>query len=262
VMESTKKLNFFPNRHGVSKHYRPRMILHQDNLDYDCHCKYILGEYVQAHDKPSPSNTNAARLLDCIYLRPTDNAQGGHELLHLQTNQVVKRRNLTPAVITPTIIKMVHRLAEMGEMPKGLKIRSRTNQILFDAAWIAGVDYEEELFDDEDFETNKDEDEDEEEEDDYDQYDKMNVNELADITDEPHRMKVQFNVPNPTNETNEPPIFQNEEEEIVFEDEDGQQQEVEEVTDEDDSEEEYDASDEEDISLEADEEEETNPNLR
>jgi hypothetical protein len=58
--------------------------------------------------------------------------------------------------------------------------------------------------------------------------DKMDVNELADITNEPHR----FNVPNPNNQNNEPPIFQNEEEKIVFEDE---QENVEEVIDEDDS---------------------------
>jgi hypothetical protein len=31
LMESTKKLNFFPNWHGVSKHYSPRMLLHQES---------------------------------------------------------------------------------------------------------------------------------------------------------------------------------------------------------------------------------------
>jgi hypothetical protein len=145
---------------------------------------------------------------------------------------------------------MVHRLAELDGMPQGLKIQSRTNQILFDSAWIAGVDYDEELFDDEDFETNSNSEE-ENEDDDYDQYDEMDINELADITNEPTRV----NVPN---QNNEQPNFQNEEEEIIFEDaDDGEEEEVEE-----DSEEEYEASDEEDESLEADEEEEANPTLR
>jgi hypothetical protein len=135
-MESTKKLNFFPNRHGVSKHYSPRMILHHENLDYDRHYK------------------------------------------------------------------------------------------------------------------------EENEDDDYDQYDKMDVNKLADITNKPH----QFNVPNPNpnNQINEPPIFQNEEEKIVFED---KKEDVEEIIDKDDSEPEFKDSGEEDISLEADKEEETNPTL-
>ena len=59
VVESTRKLNFFPNKHGVSKHFSPRMILHQENLDYDRHCVYIFGEYIQAHDEPDPKNTQA-----------------------------------------------------------------------------------------------------------------------------------------------------------------------------------------------------------
>ena len=44
---------------------------------------------------------------------------------------------------------MVHTLAELDDMPKGLKISGRTNDVLFDSAWIAGVDYDkDEDFDD------------------------------------------------------------------------------------------------------------------
>jgi hypothetical protein len=63
VMESTKKLNFFPNKNGVSKYFSPRMILHQENIDYERHCSYSLGEYVLAHEEPQPSNMNAPRAL-------------------------------------------------------------------------------------------------------------------------------------------------------------------------------------------------------
>ena len=52
TMEGAKKINFFPARHGVSKHYSLRMILHQENLDYDRYCRFVLGEYVQARDDP------------------------------------------------------------------------------------------------------------------------------------------------------------------------------------------------------------------
>ena len=34
VSESSRKLTFFPNKRGISKYYSPRMILHQENLDY------------------------------------------------------------------------------------------------------------------------------------------------------------------------------------------------------------------------------------
>ena len=49
--ESTKKLNFFLAKHGISKYYSPRMILHHQNLDYNKHCKSSIGQYVIAHDK-------------------------------------------------------------------------------------------------------------------------------------------------------------------------------------------------------------------
>jgi hypothetical protein len=32
-------LNFFPAKNGFSQYYSPRMILHQQNLDYDKHCQ-------------------------------------------------------------------------------------------------------------------------------------------------------------------------------------------------------------------------------
>jgi hypothetical protein len=43
-------------------------------------------------------------------------------------------------LITPSIIKQVHALAVLDEMPEGLKITNRANNVIFDTAWIAGVD--------------------------------------------------------------------------------------------------------------------------
>ena len=108
-----------------------------------------MGTYVQAHEEPKHSNTNEARSLDCIYLRYKDNLQGGHELLHLPTNSIITRRNITPVPITPAIVKQVHTLAQDEDMPVGLKIVNRTGQVFYDSAWIRGVDYDKEQFDDE-----------------------------------------------------------------------------------------------------------------
>jgi hypothetical protein len=123
VSESTKKLNFFPVKGGIYPYYSPRMILHQRNLDYEKHCKHAFGSYVQAHDDPKSKNTNASRTLDCIYLRYTDNIQGVHELLHLQTNEIVYRQYITLVPITSSVIKQVHELAVMQKMPHGLKVK-------------------------------------------------------------------------------------------------------------------------------------------
>ena len=177
VLESARKLNFFPSKNGVSKYYSPRMILHQENLDFAKHCQFTFGEYVQAHDEPNPTNTNAPRSLDCIYLRPTGNRQGGHELLHLQTNRVITRRRCTPVPITPFIIQQVNLLADADGMPPGLKVANRVNNILFDSAWTAGVEYE--LYEIPEEENNQDDDT-EDEADDYVQ-DVMDENEIADV---------------------------------------------------------------------------------
>ena len=100
------------------------MLLHRKNIDYDKRCKFALGEYVQAHTEPSASNTIAERTIDCIYLRYIDNEQGGHQLLNLNTNKIIARRNLTRAVITKNIIQRVHDIAMKEGIPKGIEMHT------------------------------------------------------------------------------------------------------------------------------------------
>jgi hypothetical protein len=209
VMESTKKLNLFPNKNGVSKYFSPRMIMHQETLDYARHYKYQIGEYVQAHDEPDHTNTNAARSLDCIGLRPMDNAQGGHELLHLQTNRVVKRRTMTKIPITPSIIMRVQALAVLDKMRGGLNITDRADSVIFDTAWIAGGDYDEQEFDDDDYDEEV-ENEDNNNDDYEDHYDNTDENELAYILQ-------QSNEHQEPHESEDPEAPENKEHEIVFE---------------------------------------------
>ena len=61
---------------------------------------------------------------------------------------------------------MVHRIAHNDGMPKGLKITKHTGQVLYDSNWIAGVDYDEDQFDDEDYDPDSDNESDEDESDD------------------------------------------------------------------------------------------------
>ena len=97
--------------------------MHQEKLDYERHCRYHIGEYVQARNEPQNKKTNAPRSLDFVYLRPMYNTRGDHELLHLQTNKVLKRLDLTKILITPSITKQVHALATLDKMSQGLKIK-------------------------------------------------------------------------------------------------------------------------------------------
>ena len=109
-------------------------------MDYEKHLKIPFGTYVLANNKPKSTNTNSPRRLDCIYLQAKDIAQGGHKILHLQNNSVIMRNHVTPAPITPTIINQVYSIGDREDMPNGIKISDRTGLVLYDSAWIAGVD--------------------------------------------------------------------------------------------------------------------------
>ena len=92
VIEMTARLNYFPAKNGISKFHSPNTILHGKPLDYNKHCRYAFGAYVQAHDDDiTNKNSMQPRTLDCIYLRPVTNQQGGHELLTLDKWSIITR---------------------------------------------------------------------------------------------------------------------------------------------------------------------------
>ena len=214
AMESTNKLNFFPPKGGVSSYYSPRMILTNSALDYQKHCSIPFGTYVQAHTETNPTNTMAARALDCIYLRPLYNQQGGHEVLDLSTKRVITRRKVTPIPITPSIITAVESIAQQEGMT-GIKVRTHTGHTLYDSSWITGVDYDEDE-DDMDYETDDEEENEEEEE----QYDEVDQEEIAELLEEQENTNQKENT-----QTEEPvdidpdEVLQQQDEEIVFTDE-------------------------------------------
>jgi hypothetical protein len=88
-MESAKKLNFFVPKGGVSKFYSPRMILHQHNIDYNKHCAFTFGMYVQAEHESTFKNDQHPRTLDCLYLQYVNANQGGHKLFDLRTGAII-----------------------------------------------------------------------------------------------------------------------------------------------------------------------------
>jgi hypothetical protein len=73
----------FPAKGGISSYYKPHNILTGRAIDYSKHYQIPFGAYVQANNESNPTNTNAPRTFDSIYLRPFPNLQGGHELIDL-----------------------------------------------------------------------------------------------------------------------------------------------------------------------------------
>ena len=89
ALMSTEKFNNFPARHGVPDQYSPYTLVTGKTLNYkkDCLCKFE--EYMQAHTHAEPRNDMRERTYDAIYLRPNDNAQGGHIVMDLTTGEEI-----------------------------------------------------------------------------------------------------------------------------------------------------------------------------
>lgn len=111
VMETTRKLNLFPAKNGVSAYFSPREIMHSVPLDYEKQCKFPMFSYVEASDEPSPLNSMSARTISCLYIRPTSSSQSGHELLNLNTNQIITRRNIEVLPMPESIIQKIDGLS-------------------------------------------------------------------------------------------------------------------------------------------------------
>jgi len=112
AMVSTNQLNYFPAKGGVSAYLSPHTILNHRDLDYNKHCQVPFGAFVQANQENDPTNTQAPRTIDAIYLRPLSNIQGGHELMNLATGMVITRNRVWEKPVTTFVIKAVEKMAD------------------------------------------------------------------------------------------------------------------------------------------------------
>ena len=148
-MVSTKQLTWYPVKGGISEYFSPHVILGGRPLDYNKDFKSSFGQYVLANHEDKPYNTPKARMIDAIYLRPSNNIQGGHDLMDLHTGQLITRQVIKNMPVTDAIIRAVEGMAEKQGF-KSLKFANR-NKIPFPPAdWLAGVDYDYNYDDDDD----------------------------------------------------------------------------------------------------------------
>ena len=92
---------FFPPKGGGSSTLSPRNIMANIQFDYNKHFKLQFGSYVQAHQEPSPTNTQAACAVGAICLGPTGNIQGSYKFLDLTTGKRITWRRWTPLLPMP-----------------------------------------------------------------------------------------------------------------------------------------------------------------
>ena len=103
-MRVTHLLNIFPAKGGISSYYSPYTILSGKSIDYEKELSIPFGAYVQGSNEPKPSNTNAPRTLDCIYLGPVKSKQGGHKLMDISTGKMITRRRVKELPMTDIVI--------------------------------------------------------------------------------------------------------------------------------------------------------------
>jgi hypothetical protein len=155
VYASVYWLNAFPHPLGISQTLSPRQIITGQTIDYNRHCKYEFGQYVQTHE--DHDNSMHTRTVGALALRPTGNQQGNYYFFSLTTGRVLNRTHATPLPMPNEVIERVHTLARMQHMPNGM----------YFANGEGGIDNDDEDDDDdEDYEPNDDND-DEDPDDDY-----------------------------------------------------------------------------------------------
>lgn len=123
VYASVFWLNNFPSRNGISKHMSPREIVTGYKLDYNKHCKFEFGTYVQVHE--DHGNNMMSRTTGAIALRPTGNMQGGYFFMSLTTGRRLNRYKWTMLPMPQDVIDRVHNLASLQSNGEGLLFLDR-----------------------------------------------------------------------------------------------------------------------------------------
>jgi hypothetical protein len=121
-------LNAFPNDRGVSDTLSPRTIITGQIVDYNRHCKYQFGQYVQTHEHHD--NTMIPRTIGALALRPTGNAQGNFYFLSLSTGRVINRAHATALPMPDDVIDRVNRMARQQKANPGLLFADRRNVVM------------------------------------------------------------------------------------------------------------------------------------
>lgn len=112
-------LNAFPHPYGVSDTLSPRSIVTGQGINFNRHCRFELGQYVQTQER---HNNFMTRCIIGASMRPTGNAQGSPSFLSLLSGRVVNQSNATYLSMPDDVIDRVHVLARRQCANPGLVI--------------------------------------------------------------------------------------------------------------------------------------------
>ena len=101
------------------------MIITVVGIDYNHHCKYQFGEYVQSHKEHN--STMAPRMIGVLALLPTRNAQGSFQFFSLSTRRVLTQNHTTALPMLKDVIAQVHRIARHQKAHPGMVFEDRNH---------------------------------------------------------------------------------------------------------------------------------------
>lgn len=119
-------LNSFPHPNGVSDALSPRTIVTGQVVDFNRHCRFEFGQYVQTHEQHD--NSMAPRTIGALATRPTGNAQGSQYFFSLSTGRLLNRANATQLPMPDDVIDRVHMFARQQRANPGLAFLDRNRQ--------------------------------------------------------------------------------------------------------------------------------------
>ena len=113
--------------------YKPAHYHDRHPINYKQHCQLLFGSYVQAHQEPSPTNTQAACTVGAICLGPTSNIQGSYYFLNLSTGKCITRRRWTQLPMPQEVIDRVNQLGTAEAQPQLLTFYNRRGLLIGDS---------------------------------------------------------------------------------------------------------------------------------
>ncbi len=124
-------LNSFPSENGVSTSMIPRTIITGQMVDFNKHCRFQFGEYVQTHEQHD--NSMVPRTIGALAMRPTGNTQGSFYFYSLSTGRIINRRHATKLPMSAEVIERVQLLsAKQHHVADDLIFGDRNNNLLED----------------------------------------------------------------------------------------------------------------------------------
>jgi hypothetical protein len=112
-------LNLFPHPNSVSAELSPRTLFTGQAVNFNQHCKYKFGEYVQTHEQHD--NSMAPRTIGALAMRPTGNdAQGNYYFFSLSTGRIINGMHATKLLMPDDVIERVHSITRRQKANPGL----------------------------------------------------------------------------------------------------------------------------------------------